>query len=165
MRSGKSRLAERLAHESGLKVLYLATATPGDEEMAERIVAHRERRPADWMLVEEPVALAGVLEREAHAGQIILVECLTLWLTNLLMLEDDARLAAERDALIALVPRLPGRLVLVGNETNSGVIPLSPLARRFCDEAGFLHQALAARCDCVALCVAGLPQLLKGHLS
>ncbi|MGX5725022.1 bifunctional adenosylcobinamide kinase/adenosylcobinamide-phosphate guanylyltransferase [Metapseudomonas otitidis] len=161
-RSGKSRLAERLAGESGLAVTYIATSQPLDGEMSARVASHRARRPDHWGLVEEPIELARVLREHAAPGTCLLVDCLTLWLTNLLMLEDDARLAAERDALLACIAELPGRVLLVSNETGLGVVPLGELTRRYVDEAGWLHQALAERCTRVTFTVAGLPMLLKG---
>ncbi|MGK8705114.1 bifunctional adenosylcobinamide kinase/adenosylcobinamide-phosphate guanylyltransferase [Metapseudomonas otitidis] len=161
-RSGKSRLAERQAADSGLAVVYIATSQPLDGEMSARVAHHRARRPDHWGLVEEPVELARVLREHASAGTCLLVDCLTLWLTNLLMLEDDARLAAERDALLACIAELPGRVLLVSNETGLGVVPLGELTRRYVDEVGWLHQALAERCTRVTFTVAGLPMLLKG---
>ncbi len=161
-RSGKSRLAERLAQESGWPVTYIATSEPRDGEMSERIRQHRERRPAQWGLVEEPLRLAEVLQAHAASEQCLLVDCLTLWLTNLLMLDDPQRLAAERDALLACLDNLPGRLLLVSNETGLGVVPMGELTRRYVDEAGWLHQALAERCQRVIFTVAGLPMILKG---
>ena len=161
-RSGKSRLAERLAAESGLAVTYIATSQPLDGEMNERIQHHRERRPAHWALVEEPLALAKVLREQAAADKCLLIDCLTLWLTNLLMLDDLSRLSAERDALLDSVSGLPGRVLLVSNETGLGVVPLGELTRRYVDEAGWLHQALAERCERVVFTVAGLPMVLKG---
>jgi adenosylcobinamide kinase/adenosylcobinamide-phosphate guanylyltransferase len=173
VRSGKSRLAERLARDSGLPVLYVATGQAGDEEMARRIAGHRERRPAEWALIEEPLALADVLARECDPGRCVLVDCLTLWLTNCLMAAGPLGAASgpapppeERiAALLGVVASAPGRLILVGNETGLGVVPMGELSRRFCDLAGVLHQDLAARCDQVILTVAGLPLLLKGCLS
>ncbi len=163
-RSGKSRLAERLAGESGLAVTYIATSQPLDGEMHARIAHHRARRPAEWGLLEEPLELARVLREQAAPERCLLVDCLTLWLTNLLMLEDDARLAAEREDLLDCLPNLPGRVILVSNETGMGVVPLGELTRRYVDEAGWLHQALAARAERVILTVAGLPLALKGAL-
>lgn len=162
-RSGKSRLAERLAGESGLPVTYIATSQPLDGEMSARIAQHRARRPAGWTLVEEPLALAAVLREHASPERYLLVDCLTLWLTNLLMLDDTTRLAAERDALLDCVAALPGRVLLVSNETGLGVVPLGELSRRYVDEAGWLHQALAERCGRVVFTVAGLPMTLKGE--
>lgn len=161
-RSGKSRLAERLATESALAVTYIATSQALDGEMNTRIQHHRERRPAHWRLVEEPLALAQVLREQASADKCLLVDCLTLWLTNLLMLDNPARLSAERDALLDCLSGLPGRILLVSNETGLGVVPMGELSRRFVDEAGWLHQALAERCQRVVFCVAGLPMVLKG---
>lgn len=162
-RSGKSRLAERLADESGLDVVYIATSQPLDGEMKARVVQHRARRPAHWALVEEPLQLARVLSEQAASGRCLLVDCLTLWLTNLLLQDDPARLAAEREALLDCVSKLPGRILLVSNETGLGVVPLGELTRRYVDEAGWLHQALAERSQRVLFTVAGLPMVLKGE--
>jgi adenosylcobinamide kinase / adenosylcobinamide-phosphate guanylyltransferase len=163
MRSGKSSLAERLARQSGMPVTYIATATVEDQEMQDRVDHHRAQRPAHWDLVEEPFALADTLRSYASDERCLLVDCLTLWLTNLLLNEDPGRLADEREALLDLIPQLPGHLIMVANETGMGVVPLGELSRRFCDEAGRLHQALAQRCDRVILTVAGLPHVLKGE--
>ncbi len=163
MRSGKSSLAERLAQQSGMPVTYIATATVEDQEMQDRVDHHRAQRPAHWDLVEEPFALADTLRSHASDERCLLVDCLTLWLTNLLLNEDPGRLADEREALLDLIPQLPGHLIMVANETGMGVVPLGELSRRFCDEAGRLHQALAQRCDRVILTVAGLPHVLKGE--
>ncbi len=163
VRSGKSRLAEQLAQQSGLPVTYLATAQAGDEEMAARIAHHQARRPADWRLVEEPCHLAQALRLHAREGHCVLVECLTLWLTNLLLDPDPARFRGEREALLEALPELPGTIILVGNETNLGVTPMGELSRRFCDESGWLHQELAQICERVLLTVAGLPLTLKGE--
>ncbi|MCQ2042668.1 adenosylcobinamide kinase /adenosylcobinamide-phosphate guanylyltransferase [Stutzerimonas kunmingensis] len=160
-RSGKSRFAERLAGDSGLAVTYIATSQPLDGEMTERIAHHRERRPAHWTLVEEPLQLVRVLREQAAANRCLLVDCLTLWLTNLLMLDDAARLAEERDALLECLDGLPGRILLVSNETGLGVVPLGELTRRYVDEAGWLHQAVAERAQRVTFMVAGLPMTLK----
>ncbi|PAA33397.1 bifunctional adenosylcobinamide kinase/adenosylcobinamide-phosphate guanylyltransferase [Pseudomonas fragi] len=161
-RSGKSRLAEKLAAESGCAVTYIATSQPLDGEMNERVRHHRERRPEHWALIEEPIELARVLRDNARADACLLVDCLTLWLTNLLMLEDPQRLSAERDALLECLAELPGEILFVSNETGMGVVPLGELTRRYVDEAGWLHQALAERCQRVVLTVAGLPLTLKG---
>lgn len=162
VRSGKSQLAERLATESGLSVTYIATATVQDDEMRARIAAHRARRPAEWTTKEESIALGAALRAHAAPDRCVLVDCLTLWLTNLLTAEDANALERERAALLAALPGLPGRIILVSNETNMGIAPLGELTRRYCDEAGLLHQALAHCCDRVILTVAGLSHLLKG---
>lgn len=163
-RSGKSALAEQRAIESGLSVTYIATAEAGDGEMAERIAHHRRRRPADWRLVEEPLHLARVLSEQASPECCLIVDCLTLWLSNLLADEpiDEIHFAAELTALLEVLPRLPGQLLLVSNEVGLGIIPLGAMTRRFCDESGRLHQALAASCDRVTFVTAGLPMTLKG---
>ncbi len=163
VRSGKSRLAERLARESEQTIIYIATAKADDQEMQERIAKHRVHRPSEWKLVEEPLALASVLQQHNAPDQCILIDCLTLWLTNLLMHDDTDCLQRECDALLASLPHLASDLVIVSNETNMGVIPMGTLSRRFCDEAGQLHQELAKICDRVILTVAGLPHALKGN--
>ena len=160
-RSGKTRFAERLAADSGLAVTYIATSQALDGEMTSRIAHHRERRPAHWALVEEPLQLARVLREQAAVNRCLLVDCLTLWLTNLLMLDDAMRLAEERDALLECLDGLPGRILLVSNETGLGVVPLGELTRRYVDEAGWLHQAVAERAQRVTFMVAGLPMTLK----
>jgi adenosylcobinamide kinase / adenosylcobinamide-phosphate guanylyltransferase len=161
-RSGKSRLAEKLATDSTLPVTYIATSQPLDGEMNERVAHHRQRRPAEWGLIEEPIELARVLRENAAPDRFLLVDCLTLWLTNLLMLENPKRLTQEREALLQALASLPGEIVFVSNETGMGVVPLGELTRRYVDEAGWLHQALAERCQRVVLTVAGLPLTLKG---
>jgi len=161
-RSGKSRLAEQHAIASGLAVTYVATATAADTEMQARIAEHQRRRPSGWALIEEPLRLAAVLREQAGPDRCLLVDCLTLWITNLLCANDENLFATERRALVELLPRLPGHIILVSNETGMGVVPLGALSRRFCDEAGWLHQDIAQLSDRVILTVAGLPHLLKG---
>lgn len=159
-RSGKSAFAQRQALTSGWPVVYLATAQAGDAEMAERIARHRAERPSDWGLVEEPLALAAALRAHAAAERCLLVDCLTLWLSNLLAAGDPC-LRAETQALLTVLPTLPGRVLLVSNEVGQGIVPAHPLARRFRDEAGHLHQAIAQCCDRVSFVIAGLPLTLK----
>lgn len=163
-RSGKSRMAEQLAVDSGLPVTYIATSQALDGEMSSRITEHQRRRPAQWSLVEEPLALAAVLRREAQAGRCLLVDCLTLWLTNLLLCEDQTRLERERQAFLDCLDTLPGRVILVSNETGMGIVPMGELSRRYVDLAGWLHQEVAQRCQRVLFCIAGLPMALKGQL-
>lgn len=159
-RSGKSAFAQRRATASGLEVLYLATAQAGDAEMTARIARHRAERPEHWGLIEEPLALAVALRTHAAPQRCLLVDCLTLWLSNLLAAGADT-LAAETQALFATLPTLPGHLLLVSNEVGQGIVPVNPLARRFLDEAGRLHQTVAHNCDRVSFIVAGLPLTLK----
>lgn len=163
-RSGKSAFAERSACQSGLAVTYVATAEVGEDgEMRARIDAHRKRRPGHWALVETPCALGGTIERYASEGHLLLIDCLTLWLTNLL-LAGDSCFQRERAHFIEALRAAPGRILLVSNEVGQGVVPMDALSRRFVDESGRLHQALAEYCSDVWWVVAGLPQRLKGQV-
>lgn len=162
-RSGKSRLAEQRARSSGKRLVYLATATAGDAEMAQRITHHQQQRRHDgWQTIEEPIALAATLARFNTPDYCVLVDCLTLWLTNLLLAQDSGEFDRQRGALLAMLPSFKGQLIMVSNEVGQGVVPMDALSRRFVDESGFLHQALAAQCDRVVFSIAGLPQVLKG---
>lgn len=162
-RSGKSALAERRAQESGLAVTYVATAQALDAEMAQRIAHHRGRRPADWHLIEEPLHLAARLAQEARAERCLLVDCLTLWLTNLLLADAEGKmLASETANLIETLPHLPGRVILVSNEVGLGIVPLGEINRRFVDESGRLNQRIAALAGRVSFVAAGLPLEIKG---
>ena len=156
-RSGKSRHAEALIEALPAPWVYIATAEAWDEEMRARIALHRERRPAGWKTVDCPLDLPGAIA--AHAGRPILVDCLTLWLTNLILAERDT--AAEGAALIEACAGARAPLVLVSNEVGLGIVPDNALARRFRDEAGRLHQALATRAASVVFMVAGLPMRVK----
>ena len=158
MRSGKSAYAEALVEAAG-PGLYLATAEAGDGEMAERIRLHRERRGPNWTTVEEPLELAAALAEHADAARPVLVDCLTLWLSNLMGEEKDLDL--ETQALTERLGTLNGPVVLVSNEVGGGIIPDNALARQFADAAGRLNQAVAAVADRVVLVSAGLPQVLK----
>ena len=158
-RSGKSRLGERLVLEADAAPVYLATAHAGDAEMADRIRRHREDRGGRWQTVEEPLALAERLAEVAAADRAVLVDCLTLWLSNLMQAERDVERETER--LVRALPELPGRIVLVSNEVGLGIVPDNPLARRFRDAAGRLHQSVAAAAHSVLFVAAGLPVVLK----
>lgn len=160
VRSGKSAYAEAQAQASRLAVHVIATATAGDAEMAARIAAHRARRPADWVTHEVETALAQALELAAAPDRCLLVDCLGLWVSNLLH-AGDAAFAVERAALLDRLPALPGRVLLVSNEVGWGLVPTNALARRFADELGWLNQAVAQRCGRVVLLAAGLPLVLK----
>ncbi|AWK87185.1 bifunctional adenosylcobinamide kinase/adenosylcobinamide-phosphate guanylyltransferase [Azospirillum thermophilum] len=166
-RSGKSRYAEGLVCARPGRRIYVATARVWDEEMAERVAQHRrDRACAGWETVEEPLDLTGALRRHAAADAGVLVDCLTLWLTNLMMEESGphADVEARVAGLVAALDDLPGRIVLVSNEVGLGIVPDNALARRFRDQAGRLHQAIAARVPRVVLTVAGLPLAVKGEL-
>ena len=160
-RSGKSAFAERLASQSGKPVVYIATAEAQDAEMAARIEQHRQQRPPHWHLVEAPLQLAAALQTHARADAVLLVDCLTLWLSNQL-LHAPENLQQTLDTLLAILPKLPGELILVSNEVGQGVVPMGELSRRFVDASGRLHQRLAAQCDEVVMLIAGLPWYLKG---
>jgi len=172
-RSGKSLLAEKRAAESGRRVIYLATAEARDGEMSRRITHHRERRPPEWSCVEETLHLAAKLHELAAPDVCILVDCLTLWLSNLLFAGRAAAQAEAGEAidcpffqeetgtLIDLIPQLPGQIILVSNEVGWGIVPMHPVSRLFADEQGRLNQRVAAACDRVTLVAAGLPLQLK----
>lgn len=163
MKSGKSRLAEQLAQNSDKKVIYVATSTANDEEMQARVKKHKQYRPKEWLTIEEPIKLADTLKTHAQEQNCILVDCLTLWLTNLLTSENEVQLEKEINALLDALPALPGDIIFVSNETGLGIIPLGELTRQFCDQAGLLHQHIAQQCDRVIFTVAGLPHVLKGE--
>jgi adenosylcobinamide kinase/adenosylcobinamide-phosphate guanylyltransferase len=163
-RSGKSRQAERLAHaflrgQAGRQVVVVATAQAFDEEMAARIARHQQDRPAGFGTVEAPLALAEALRGHARPERLLIVDCLTLWLTNWLMPMDDrpdlAGWEAERQALLDLLPALSSPVLFVSNEVGWGVSPMSREARFYVDELGRLNQAVAARCASLTLMVAG----------
>ncbi len=172
-RSGKSLYAEQQAIVSGLRVVYLATAEARDGEMHRRIAHHQARRPAHWESVEEPLHLADRLQQLAAPDTCILVDCLTLWLSNLLFAGQAAAQAeagesidcplfnSETSQLTETLPTLPGRVILVSNEVGWGIVPMHPVSRLFADEQGRLNQRVAAVCDAVTLIAAGLPLSLK----
>jgi adenosylcobinamide kinase/adenosylcobinamide-phosphate guanylyltransferase len=172
-RSGKSAYAEQLAAAAGKEVVYIATAGAGDEEMAERIDHHRARRPQAWHTVEETLSLAAALAEWRAPHRLVLVDCLTLWLSNLMFSDGrhypdvgaitlPERLQAERTALLAELAIKRGDVVLVSNEVGMGIVPWGAVSRSYADEAGRLNQAVAAVCDRVAFVAAGLPLILKG---
>jgi adenosylcobinamide kinase / adenosylcobinamide-phosphate guanylyltransferase len=161
VRSGKSRHAEELAVRDGGTVAVIVTATAGDEEMAARIAAHRARRPSHWRVLEEPIALGRALRELARPGSVVIVDCLTLWLTNILMQSEGRLLQRESDGLLGAVQSAAGSVILVSNEVGCGIIPINELARRFTDATGSLHQRLAQACDQVVWMVAGLPLTVK----
>ncbi len=158
-RSGKSRFAQHSAEASASSdLVYIATATAGDEEMSQRIEKHQQQRHERWVLEEEPLHLARAIQRHDNQQTIILVDCLTLWLSNCL---HQSCWQAERDALLAVLPNTQAKLLLVNNETGMGIVPMGELSRTFADENGFLNQELAGLCSTVTLLIAGIPQVLK----
>ena len=157
-RSGKSAYAEQLISHRG-EGIYIATAEAGDAEMAERIRAHQERRGRGWTTVEEPLALADAIDRHSQAERPALVDCLTLWLSNVMAAGHDV--AHETGALVAALGRAAGPVVLVANEVGLGLVPETPIGRAFRDHAGRLNQAVATAAGRVVFVAAGLPLILK----
>jgi adenosylcobinamide kinase / adenosylcobinamide-phosphate guanylyltransferase len=158
-RSGKSRFAEGLAAASGLDLVYVATATAQDDEMRDRVALHRARRGGGWRTVDAPIELAAALDREAAPERFVLVDCLTLWLTNVMLGGRDVE--AESDGLLAALARAAGPLAAVSNEVGYGIVPDNALARAFRDHQGRLNQRVAALAARVTLVAAGLPLDLK----
>ncbi|WP_027717527.1 bifunctional adenosylcobinamide kinase/adenosylcobinamide-phosphate guanylyltransferase [Desulfovirgula thermocuniculi] len=172
-RSGKSRFAEELAAASGPRVIYVATAAAGDEEMARRIARHRLRRPPEWQTVEEGLALEEVIRRYGHRASSILVDCLTGWVSNLLLAEGLPRagctpeekeeyILRRADGLARAAAALPARVIAVAGEVGMGLVPPYPLGRAFRDVAGEVNQLMARHAEQVYLVVAGLPVEIKG---
>lgn len=160
-RSGKSAFAERLVLQSGRPRRYIATAEAWDDEMRDRIAQHQRDRAGDWITVEAPLDLPAALA-SARLGEAVLIDCATLWLTNLLLAGHD--LAEKATALIAALSTCPAPVVIVSNETGWGIVPENALARRFRDEQGRLNQRIAAASVLVVTVIAGLPLVLKGQL-
>ena len=158
-RSGKSAFAQARAEARGGALLYIATAQAFDAEMESRIGAHRAARGPRWRTLEEPLELARALSGTAAAGSVVLVDCLTLWLSNLMAAGRDAR--TEGAALAASLATLAGEVIFVSNEVGSGIVPDNALARAFRDAQGRLNQEMAAACGSAFLVVAGLPVTLK----
>ncbi len=159
-RSGKSGFAERLIADSGSECHYVATGRAWDDEMQARIAQHRALRGDRWTTHEEPLDLVGRLAAIDDATRAILVDCLTLWVTNLMMEKRD--MAAEFAALAGFLPQARARLVLVSNEVGLGIVPDNEMAREFRDHAGRLHQMIAASAAEVYFVAAGLPLKMKG---
>ncbi|UJF23599.1 bifunctional adenosylcobinamide kinase/adenosylcobinamide-phosphate guanylyltransferase [Shewanella sp. OMA3-2] len=177
-RSGKSRFAEQqvadiiAAQPQGMDVIYIATATAGDDEMSSRIARHQQDRQASqllWQTIETPLALADCLSKIDKTHQVILVDCLTLYLTNHLLSFTSEQLQSgtlsrwqtEKQQLLSTLAKMQSHVVLVSNEVGSGIVPMGQLSREFVDQAGWLNQAVASLADQVSLVVAGLPLSLK----
>ena len=162
-RSGKSRLAEEMAIKHGAPLGYLATGQSGDEEMAQRIARHRLRRGPDWQTIEEPLQLAEAIRGHDGYFRAMLLDCVTLWLTNLLLEYNDAgRVLADVEGLTGMFSELTTPLVLVSNEVGMGIVPENRLARSFRDLSGEANELLAAAADEVYVMFSGLPLKLKG---
>ena len=165
-RSGKSSFAEKLATEADLPVTYIATAQVYDDEFKQRVQHHKDRRPKNWQLIETPHYLAPALQANNHAGVVVIVDCLTLWLAQCICPEcappEGVDWARERAAFLEILPKLQGNIILVSNEVGMGIVPLGEINRQFQDEQGHLNQAVAALADEVIFVAAGLPLKLKG---
>jgi len=162
-RSGKSRLAEKAALAIGKQLHYIATATADDEEMQARINKHKDTRANhSWVTIEEPIALAKALREYDAPSHCVLVDCLTLWLSNCLLAEDSHCWSNQRTQFFDSLTALSCDVIFVSNEVGQGIVPMGEINRQFVDESGFLHQELAGYCDRVIFTVAGLPQVLKG---
>lgn len=158
-RSGKSAWAERLVESAAARPVYVAPAEAGDAEMVERIRRHRERRGERWRTVEEPLDLRGVLAREDRPGQVLLVDCLSLWLSNLMAAERN--IETEVAGLLTALRAVEAPIVLVSNEVGMGIVPANALARRYRDDLGRLNQSVAGLAELVVFVAAGLPLALK----
>ena len=163
-RSGKSSYAQKMAEKRWRRPVYLATAEVQDEEMAERIKKHREQRGSRWRCIEEPLALASVLADHNLACDGLLVDCLTLWLSNVLLKEGPEKFQAHKTELIEALHRRTHDVILVSNEVGMGIVPENELGRTFRDQAGLLNQAVAVEADVVVFIAAGLPLTLKGQV-
>jgi adenosylcobinamide kinase / adenosylcobinamide-phosphate guanylyltransferase len=164
-RSGKSRYAEQRALEIGARPFYVATAEAKDEEMAQRLAEHRKRRGTQWHTIEEPVELTRVLLAQRGKTDCVLVDCLTLWVSNLLIRHTDSYATEKVEELIEHLPKLNFHLVFVTNEVGWGIVPDNPLARRFRDLAGWTNQQMAQAAHEAILMVAGLPIIVKKAVS
>lgn len=160
-RSGKSRFAERMAG-AFQRVVYLATAEGLDEEMRRRIESHRHYRPSHWTTVEEPLSILPRLTEAARESDLVLLDCITLWISNQLCRErSDREIEGEVERLAEWTADQPGRLILVSNEVGAGIVPGNPLSRRFRDLTGLANQRLAASATHVYWLVAGIPNRIK----
>lgn len=162
-RSGKSRYALDYANRNFSEKLFLATSEPLDEEMVQRIENHKKARGPEWQTIEEPVEIVNKINEYEGIGKVILIDCITLWLYNLLMRWDnDLRIMEETARLIDSLKRSPASCILVSNEVGMGIVPADPLSRRYRDLLGAMNQKIAEALDTVIFMVSGIPLFLKG---
>ncbi len=163
VRSGKSLFAQEIAKKFPGSKAYLATAQGLDEEMRDRIARHKKSRPRTWQTLEEPIHLTEMVRREGKRFDLILLDCLTLWLSNLLMAGwGGKKILAATDRFLRVARKIPGTIILVSNEVGMGIVPENPAARDFRDLSGLIHQKVAREADEVYFLVCGLPQKVKG---
>jgi len=160
-RSGKSRYGEQLAKDSGLEVIYVATAQAYDDEMVKRIEQHKLDRPDHWQSIEEPINLPKIIEESSQSTNVILVDCLTLWLMNLLEAKLD--IPTQVDILLSALDQSKSQVIMVSNEITMGVVPMGEMSRQYVDELGRMHQRIAELAQQVTLMVAGIPMSVKGE--
>ena len=162
-RSGKSRFALDYANQHFSKKLYLATCEALDEEMAQRIAHHKKMRSPDWQTIEEPIKVVDKIKQNGVETDVILLDCITLWLSNLLMRQkDDSEIVKEISTLIDTMQEKQTSLIVVSNEVGLGIVPADPLSRRFRDLSGMANQRMAEAADTVIFMVSGIPTFLKG---
>ncbi len=164
VRSGKSRYAQQLASDTGKRVLFLATAEAGDDEMKHRIARHKSSRPESWRTVEEQMDIAGALRKNAARADAVIIDCITVWLSNLLLHNDklsEKEMTAEIDRLIDTYEQGEATYIIVSGEVGMGIVPEHPLGRIFRDYLGLANQRLAGKADSVVLMVAGIAMDLK----
>jgi adenosylcobinamide kinase/adenosylcobinamide-phosphate guanylyltransferase len=159
--SGKSVFAESLVQDAGLRQIYVATSQVYDEEMAQKVMQHRDQRGDNWTTIEEPIAVADALN-VATKDAVVLIDCATLWLTNLILGDHDV--AQQTGALLDAIDACPAPIVIVSNEVGQGIVPDNALSRQFRNAQGKLNQDIAAKADLVVAVMAGLPMVLKGQL-
>ncbi|MCP4411915.1 MAG: bifunctional adenosylcobinamide kinase/adenosylcobinamide-phosphate guanylyltransferase [Gammaproteobacteria bacterium] len=164
-RSGKSHYAESLIKKISKKITYIATASADDEEMKNRIQHHKKTRPKDWSLIEEKLYLSSILKQQLNKEEPLLIECMTLWLSNWVCSENLQLWNTEKHNFLKALKQCKTDIVIVSNEVGSGIVPMGELSRNFVDEAGWLNQELSKLADQVVLVVAGLPLVIKPILN
>ncbi len=162
-RSGKSRYALDYANRHFSRKLYLATSEVLDEEMARRVELHKKARGPEWQTIEEPIEVTSCIKQYAAKAEVILFDCMTLWLSNLLLKwDEESRVMGEVGCLMETIQKIKTTLIMVSNEVGMGIVPVDPLARRFRDLSGVANQRMAEAADTVIFMVSGIPMFLKG---